>query len=87
MCTYYENVLMWITEYLWWQVNIGSGNGLAPSGTLGLNVIHVNKSGTGVNSLRLTDAYICVSKLTIIGSHNGLLPGLRHVIIWTNAGI
>ena len=31
--------------------------------------------------------HICVSKLTIIGSDNGLSPGQRHVIIWTNAGI
>ena len=31
--------------------------------------------------------HICVSKLTIIGSHNGLLPGRRQAIIWTNAEI
>ena len=31
--------------------------------------------------------HICVSKLTIIGSDNGLLPGWRQAIIWTNAGI
>ena len=31
--------------------------------------------------------YICVSKLTIIGSDNGLPPGRRQAIIWTNAGI
>ena len=30
---------------------------------------------------------ICVNKLTIIGSDNGLLPGRRQAIIWTNAGI
>ena len=29
----------------------------------------------------------CVSKLTIIGSDNGLSPGPRQAIIWTNAGI
>ena len=34
-----------------------------------------------------SDAYICVSKLTIIGSDNGLSPDRRHAIIWTNAGI
>ena len=28
-----------------------------------------------------------VSKLTIIGSDNGLSPGQHHAIIWTNAGI
>ena len=31
--------------------------------------------------------HICVSKLTIIGSDNGLSPGRRHAIIWTNARI
>ena len=30
--------------------------------------------------------HICMSKLTIIGSDNGLLPGLRQAIIWTNVG-
>ena len=30
---------------------------------------------------------ICIGKLTIIGSDNGLLPGRRQVIIWNNAGI
>ena len=28
-----------------------------------------------------------VSKLTMIGSDNGLSPGRRQAIIWTNAGI
>ena len=31
--------------------------------------------------------HICVSNLTIIGSDNGLSPGRRPAIIWTNAGI
>ena len=31
--------------------------------------------------------HICVNKLTIIGSDNGLLPGRRQAIIWTNSGI
>ena len=31
--------------------------------------------------------HICVSKLTIIGSDNGLSPGRRQAIIWTNDGI
>ena len=31
--------------------------------------------------------HICVSKLTIIGSDNGLSPGWRQAIIWTKAGI
>ena len=31
--------------------------------------------------------HICVSEITIIGSDNGLSPGRRQAIIWTNAGI
>ena len=31
--------------------------------------------------------HICISNITIIGSDNGLLPGQRQAIIWTNAGI
>ena len=31
--------------------------------------------------------HICISKLTIIGSDNGLFPGWWQAIIWTNAGI
>ena len=31
--------------------------------------------------------HICISKLTIIGSDNGLSPGCCQAIIWTNAGI
>ena len=32
-------------------------------------------------------SHICVSKLTIIGSDNGLSPDRRQAIIWTKAGI
>ena len=31
--------------------------------------------------------HICISKLTITDSDNGLSPGRRQAIIWTNAGI
>ena len=31
--------------------------------------------------------HICISKLTIIGSDNGLPPSRHQAIIWTNAGI
>ena len=31
--------------------------------------------------------HICVAKLTIIGSDNGLSPGRHQAIIWTNDGI
>ena len=41
------------------------------------------------NSLTHSDrvTHICVGKLTIIGSDNGLSPGRRQAIVWTNAGI
>ena len=35
----------------------------------------------------LTVTHICVSDLIIIGSDNGLSPGRRQAIIWTNTGI
>ena len=31
--------------------------------------------------------HICVGKLIIIGSDNGLSPDRRQAIIWTNAGL
>ena len=31
--------------------------------------------------------HLCISKLTIIGSDNGLSSGRRRAIIWTNVGI
>ena len=31
--------------------------------------------------------HICVGKLTVIGSDNGVSPGRRQAIIWTSAGI
>ena len=45
----------------------------------------------GMASVRLTHwgrvTHKCVIKLTIIGSDNGLSPGRRQAIIWTNDGI
>ena len=46
-----------------------------------LTLFHISLTHWG----RVT--HICVSKLTIIGSDNGLLPDWRQAIIWTNAGI
>ena len=42
---------------------------------------------SNVNSLRPRDSYICASKIIPLVSDNGLLPGRRQSIIWTNAGI
>ena len=55
------------------------------NGAIGNNVLY------GPPTLVLTHwgrvTHICVSKLTIIGSDNGLLPGRHQAIIWINAGI
>ena len=51
----------------------------------------LNRNGSDFRATHLTHwggvTNICVSKLTIIGSDNGLSPGRRQAIIWTNAGI
>ena len=49
--------------------------------------INISVLYTSINSLRPSDAYGCVSKLTIIGSDNGLSPRRHQAIIWINAGI
>ena len=52
----------------------------------GLNISSCNINyPTGINSLRLSDAYMCS---TTIGSYDGLSPGRRQTIFcWTNGGI
>ena len=40
-----------------------------------------------VNSLRPREAHICAPNLPIIGSDNGLSPGQRQAVTWTNAGL
>ena len=57
-------------------------------------LVHVNRHtrlNPSVWTMELTHwgrvTHICVSKLTIIGSDNGLSYGRRQAIIWTNAGI
>ena len=82
----------------WWSVNIGSGNGLVPSGNncqqQAITWANVDPDlcrhmvSLGHNELTRWGwvTHICVSKLTIIGSGNGLLPGWHQAIIWTNGG-
>ena len=52
---------------------------------------NIGSTGTNKQHSLLTHwgrvTYTCVSKLTIIGSDNGLSPGRRQAIIWTNVGI
>ena len=57
----------------------------------GLRYVAQNLFDNSKSPLPLTNCgwvtHICVSKLTIIGSNNGLLPDQRKAIIWTSAGI
>ena len=60
---------------------------------------HNSQYGIGTHSSSVLDCafsllthwgratHICVSRLIITGSDNGLSPGRRQAIIWTNAGI
>ena len=50
-----------------------------------ISMTHVYSFVSLTNWSRVTN--ICVSRLTIIGSDNGLSPGRRQAIIWTNDGI
>ena len=69
---------------LWWLVTNTQKIQALPPGTL-MTV----ESGNGWFWLthwgRVT--HICVGKLTFTGSDNGLSPGRRQAIIWTNVGI
>ena len=56
--------------------NFGLDNGLAPNSQHAITLTHWGRV-TNIN----------VSKLTIIGSDNGLVPTRQQVIIWTNARI
>ena len=56
-----------------------------------ISPIECHRTPSIISQLWLTHwgrvTHICVSNLTIIGSDNGLSPGRRQAIIWTNVGI
>ena len=60
-------------------------------GSYGMEKWIYNAQWYGVGGNDLTHwggvTHICVGNLTIIGPDNGLSPGRRQAIIWTNAGI
>ena len=68
-------------------------NGLWPDNIIKQEANIQTKAGwlTAGNCVTLTHwgrvTHICIGKLSIIGSDNGLSPGRRQAIIWTNAGI
>ena len=49
--------------------------------------VHLRQWPVGYLTHRGQVKHICVSKLTTIGSDNGLSPGRHQAIIWSNAGI
>ena len=56
-----------------------------------IQYMHIEKTGwVSLSTILLTQwgrvKHICVGKLTIIGSDNGLTPGCYQAINWTNAG-
>ena len=74
-------------EFIWLSMipyHIYGWNGVMQTSRRGLGN-SVSTSSVNLTWGRVT--HICVSKLTIIGSDNGLSPGRRQAIIWTNAGI
>ena len=75
------------------QAIIWTNVGILSIGTLGTNFIEILSKIHQFHSRKCTlthwgrVTHICISKLTVIGSDNGLSPGRRQAIIWTNAGI
>ena len=74
MASYAENVS------IWWRHH---GCALTYCFLLDIDLSTLTKYSTHWGRVM----HICVSKLTIICSDNGLSPGRRQAIIWTNAGI
>ena len=94
--SHYLNQIWLIISRILWPSSQGNGIAHTPvkNTIVHLKITH-SKSNPylpGANELtplahwgRVT--HICVGKQTIIGSDNGLSPGRRQAIIWTNAGI
>ena len=76
-------------EFWWWNPNRDENN-IKSSGN---NVLtypctwYTGKFGPWYLTHWGRVTHICVSRLTITGSNNGLSPGRRQAIIWTSAGV
>ena len=68
-----------------WLQTPGAGVEKDAGDNLWLVMIFTEMAETLTHWGRVT--HICIGKLTIIGSDNGLSPGRRQAIIWTNAGL
>ena len=85
------NILFGLTSKRTWQIDIIVLCGGNQPVICGISSRRVNNAenvpdiSEGIRLGRVT--HICASKLTIIGSDNGLSPCRRQAIIWTNDGI
>ena len=79
-------ICVWIND---WVNNREAGDLRRHRGHCDVNVMQIWNNG--MENIGFTHwgrvTHICVSKLTIIGSYNGLSPGRHQANIWTNAGI
>ena len=71
-----------------WLKRTQKGVNLMPEGSvLAPSVYIIVENATHILTLWGRVTHICIGNLTIIGSDNGLSPGRRQAIIWTNAAI
>ena len=71
-----------------WLISFGTGVFENRFGKVKLNLHdYIQQKGMAYLTHWGQVTHICVRKLTTIGSDNGLSPGRRQAIIWTNAGI
>ena len=71
---------IFITNITWWYVTLTSE-------WVDLNDPTYQHHNRWINSHWAREMHICIIKLTIIGSDNGLSPGRHQAMICTNAGI
>ena len=90
LCFKYANTFSTFTVTHWWSV-VKNQYVLKSSLVTLRSLDHNCSSGILNSTVFLTHwgrvTHICVSKQTIIGTDNGLSPGRRQAIIWTNDGI
>ena len=78
-------VMQWFPCFYWTWISFWTNNWVASE----MRRLNTQTSPTAWDILTHWDraTHICVSKVTIIGSDNGLSPGRRQASIWTNDGI
>ena len=91
MCRHSTTIIHSIQIWLSWaRTDFLSSDGFANSGRVSPVAADQLPHGCRFDSVWLTHwgrvTHICVGNLTIIGPDNGLSPGRRQAIIWSNAG-